>query len=262
MTGALRERQGDVLAARDFALHRLAADTAQASPDMLALLGPAGAVSYGELEARARRVAHALREDGVATGTRVAYLAEEVGRCLEVLIGTAQAGGVAVPVNWRLSAAEVAGILLDSQAPVLVTTADFFAALTREPESLTGVRLVVLVDGQAAAAPRAVADVRVIGYEEWTADRPSTTLAVHRDPPDVALQIYTSGTTGRPKGVMLTGANLAASLPEICQMWQLDESSGCLPSCRCSTSPGSEPPSAPSTRRRRWCCPSGSRRPG
>jgi len=232
MTGALRERPGDVLAARDFALHRLAADTAQVSPDMLALLGPAGAVSYGELEARARRVAHALREDGVATGTRVAYLAEEVGRCLEVLIGTAQAGGVAVPVNWRLSAAEVAGILLDSQAPVLVTTADFFAALTREPEALTGVRLVVLLDEQAAAAPPAGADVRVIGYEEWTADRPSTTLATHRDakrdPQDVALQIYTSGTTGRPKGVMLTGANLAASLPEICHMWQLDTSSRML----------------------------------
>ena len=232
MTGALRERPGDVLAARDFALHRLAADTAQASPDMLALLGPAGAVSYGELEARARRVAHALREDGVATGTRVAYLAEEVGRCLEVLIGTAQAGGVAVPVNWRLSAAEVAGILLDSQAPVLVTTADFFAALTREPEALTGVRLVVLLDEQAAAAPPAGADVRVIGYEEWTADRPSTTLATHRDakrdPQDVALQIYTSGTTGRPKGVMLTGANLAASMPEICHMWQLDASSRML----------------------------------
>ncbi len=233
MTGALRERPGELAGARDFALHRLAADPARAAPDTLAMVGPAGTVTYGELEARARRVAHALRTGGVSTGTRVAYLAEEVGHCLEVVIGTAQAGGVAVPVNWRLSAAEVAGILLDSQAPVLVTTAGSLAALSAEPGALAGVRtVVVLGEPSPPAADQVGADLHVVGYEMWTADQPSTPLGAHsdvkRDPQDVALQIYTSGTTGRPKGVMLTGANLAASLPEICQMWQLDPSSRML----------------------------------
>lgn len=233
MTGALRERPGELAGARDFALHRLAADAAQTTPDTLAMVGPAGAVTYGELEARARRVAHALRADGVGTGTRVAYLAEDVGRCLEVAIGTAQASGVAVPVNWRLSAAEVAGILLDSRAPVLVTTAGSLAALSAEPGALAVVRVAVLLDEPSPApVPPAGVDVRVVGYEAWTADQPSTASDAHHDvkcdPQDVALQIYTSGTTGRPKGVMLTGANLAASLPEICQMWQLDASSRML----------------------------------
>ena len=229
MTGALRERPPGLAGARDFALHRLAADVAQGSPETLAFVGPTGAVSYGELEGRARRVAHALQGDGVVTGTRVAYLAEEVGLSLEVLIGTAQAGGVAVPVNWRLSAAEVAGILLDSQAPVLVTTADFLAALAAEPGALAGVRVAVLLDEPApAVAPTAAAGVRIVSFEAWIAGQPSTALDVQPDPQDVALQIYTSGTTGRPKGVMLTGANLAASLPEICQMWRLDASSKML----------------------------------
>lgn len=157
--------------------------------DATALRFGAEAVTYGELEQRARRVANGLVAAGVRPGDRVAYLGKNTLSYLEYFLGAARARAVLVPINWRLAAAEVAFILGDAAPRHLLVEAPFeasAAALAPQlPRVLAGEPFAAWRDSHAAADQPGAAD--------W------------REP---LLQLYTSGTTGRPKGAVLTHRSL------------------------------------------------------
>ncbi|MCH6159877.1 acyl-CoA synthetase [Streptomyces marispadix] len=162
---------------------------AQLSPGRTAFVYEGAAVTYAGVEARSTRAAHRLREAGVRPGDRVAYLGPNHPAFAETMFATHKLGGVFVPLNFRLSATELDYVLDHSGASVLVHApecAATAAALTVRPPTALGLE----------------------EYEEWlaTGDPAPLDVAVSRDDP--AFILYTSGTTGRPKGAVLTHANI------------------------------------------------------
>jgi acyl-CoA synthetase (AMP-forming)/AMP-acid ligase II len=156
--------------------------------------------TYGELHARVRRLASALRGRGVQPGDRVAALLPNTPAMLEAHFGVPAAGAVLVAINIRLGPAEIRGILEHSGARFLLVDHELAHLVSDPPSGLEVVRVddtaapedpyeQLLAEGDPGAPPRALAD------EE-------TPLSIN----------YTSGTTGAPKGVVYThrGAYLNA----------------------------------------------------
>ncbi|XVS67367.1 acyl-CoA synthetase [Actinosynnema sp. CA-299493] len=157
------------------------------SPGRVAIVH-SGQLTYAELAVRVTRLAHRLRAAGVGGGDRVAYLGPNHPSFVEVMFAAHVLGAIFVPVNFRLTTPEVEHVLADS-APSVLVCAPHWADVARS--AFSGV--VVAVDPD---------------YEEWLAEGPAAAIDEAVAPEDVALILYTSGTTGRPKGAMLTHANL------------------------------------------------------
>jgi fatty-acyl-CoA synthase len=163
---------------------------AATSADSVALVfGEGEKQTYGELDDRAARWAAVFTERGIGRGDRVAFLGENQPAFVEVLFGAARAGVVFVPVNTRLAAPEVAHILADSGARLLVHDDRTAAVATEAAGDLSR----ILIGAEADAALAAV---------EPAPEAPGVGLD------DPAAILYTSGTTGRPKGAVLTHGNL------------------------------------------------------
>jgi len=156
---------------------------ASGSAQVPALIDREGVVTFAALEAAVARMAGGLAALGLDAGARVAtWLPKTRTACLMPL-AAARAGLVHVPVNPALKRAQVAHILSDSGAAVVVTQAARMAAL----------------------APGDVPD----GCRVLTDAPDGEPVAVAEGDPDaLAAILYTSGSTGRPKGVMLSHANL------------------------------------------------------
>jgi acyl-CoA synthetase (AMP-forming)/AMP-acid ligase II len=152
--------------------------------------GSLGALTYRELESRARGMALALDRMGVDHGERVAIVSPNAARFLISYFGVSAYGRILVPINYRLNADEIGYIVDHSGASVLLVDPD-------SAESLRGIspKHKIVLDGKADAelfAP-AADDGLPVG---WQADEDAT-----------ASINYTSGTTARPKGVQLTHRN-------------------------------------------------------
>ncbi len=149
-----------------------------------------GAITYQELEARARGMALALDHMGVEEKERVAIVSPNAARFLISFYGVSAYGRALVPINFRLVADEVQYIVDHSGASVLLVDPELDEALA----SVTAKERIVL-DGRADA--ELFAEAPQGRYpREWAGDEDST-----------ASINYTSGTTARPKGVQLTHRN-------------------------------------------------------
>jgi fatty-acyl-CoA synthase len=161
---------------------------ARKTPHRTALVHGADRVTYAALHERTGRLARALRTAGIRRGDRIAYLGPNHPSYLETLFAAGLLGAVFVPLNPRLAAPEIAYQLHDSGARALLYAPGRGPLVPRDP-SLTTIEI-----GPA--------------YEELLASAAPGPLDEAVAPDDLCLIMYTSGTTGRPKGVMLTHANL------------------------------------------------------
>ncbi|SDY98244.1 long-chain acyl-CoA synthetase [Micromonospora pattaloongensis] len=163
-------------------------------PTATALVCQGRALDYAALHRESNRAGHALRAAGLRPGARVAYLGRESEHYYEILFGCAKSGTVLVPVNWRLTAAEVRHILADSGTELLFVEREFHDSVARIRDELPDLRHLVVTDrdGEPGA-----------GYRAWAATGSDDELDAGTGPDDPIAQIYTSGTTGLPKGVVL-----------------------------------------------------------
>ncbi|OCB42764.1 acyl-CoA synthetase [Mycobacterium vulneris] len=166
---------------------------AEANPEKPAIiLHPSGTVvTFGELEARANRLAHYFRRQGLHEGDVVAILMENNEHIHAVMWAARRSGLYYVPINTHLTAAEAAYIIDNSGAKAIVGSAvlkDILSGLDKElPNGLPGTLLIA--DGELDGWQR---------YPEAVADLPDTPID---DEMDGDLLQYSSGTTGRPKGI-------------------------------------------------------------
>jgi fatty-acyl-CoA synthase len=170
---------------------------AAATPRLPAITFDGHTTSYGELLDRIDRLAAELAAGGVGRGDRVGYLGLNDPMFLITLFAAARIGAVFVPLNYRLTTAELGYILADAGVHTLL--ADTGHAAVADP---------VLTE---AGVRRALALSAVPGWEplpDLIANRGRLAAPVHPRSDEVAVIMYTSGTTGRPKGAMLTHGNL------------------------------------------------------
>lgn len=184
-------------------LHEILESTAAAYPDASAVADRLNRVTYAELATMTTSVANGLLSLDIQRGDRVAIWLPNQIEMVSALFGAMRAGGIAVPTNALLKAPQVAHIMRDSGAQVLVTTTARYSELQREAVGLAGLRAVVTVSGPAHAAAGQAA---VVAWDQLM-DAPSRKGPRCIDS-DVAALFYTSGSTGRPKGVILSHRNM------------------------------------------------------
>ena len=194
---------------QDRCIHELfEAQTAKA-PEAVAVVHGERQLSYGELNARANRLAHYLRALGVTPETRVAICVE---RSLEMVVGLLailKAGGAYVPLDPAYPAERLAYMLADSAPVVILTDAQ---AQNRLPAAFAGAAAIPVLDLEADAE-------RWAGQPMINPDRASVGLTARH----LAYVIYTSGSTGIPKGVMVEHRSLANLIGWHCDAFDLTE---------------------------------------
>ena len=161
-------------------------------------------VSYREMLDWAADLAIGLRDRGVGEGDVVGLLSYNNLEFLVTIFAANYVGAIAMPINWRLAATEVRFILEHAQARALVCDGALFELGSEATRDLS-----------MPLARIVIADSATDGWERFVDVGATATLSVQRvartrvGGDDVHRLMYTSGTTGRPKGVMLTHANLA-----------------------------------------------------
>lgn len=194
------------------AFHHLLQQTAMLEPERPALTFGPVTCSYRELWQNAVGVAAALQRMDLAPHDRVAIFLDKRIETVATLFGTSAAGGIFVPINPLLRPQQVAHILADSGARMLVTSTERLSllvpALTAAPE----LAHVLVVESEPLAL-----DLSSVELHDWSEARLSDGEATIAEPLDLDLAavLYTSGSTGRPKGVALSHRNLLAGAESV-----------------------------------------------
>jgi len=174
---------------------------ARAFPDNVATVFGTRTVTYAEFNARANRLANALRRLEVQAGDTVAILQSNHPETLEAMFASFKAGCGAVPINFRLHSNEYAYIIDHAEAKIVICSSEFNEDLLRLRDRLPRVRHLITLSG---------AGGDLLDYETLVDGAPDVWNDATVGPDDLAWLFYTSGTTGRPKGAMLTHRNLIA----------------------------------------------------
>jgi acyl-CoA synthetase (AMP-forming)/AMP-acid ligase II len=173
-------------------------------PDKEAIVCREHRFTYRQFGVRVYDLAHFLNSTGIRKGDRVAILHENSHEFLEAYFAAAQLGAVLNPLNIRLRPLELAPILTDSGAALLIASGRFRAVVESLIAIGTELKTVIWTGTTIAEGAH-----ESILYEEALAAQGSTPPSpTNLSDDDVAQLYYTSGTTGVPKGVMLSHKNV------------------------------------------------------
>src|SRR2546428_4985368 len=175
--------------------------TAEIHPDWVAVTDGDRRISYGDFDARARRLASALVRRGIGPGDTVSAVLPNVPAMLDAHFGVPMIGAVLNTINTRLDARTIAYILEHGEAKVLLTDREYAATVGPALERLDAKPLVIEVDDPLYQGPGE--RLGAIEYEAFLAT--GSREFAWTPPADESLPIalnYPSGTTGNPKGVV------------------------------------------------------------
>ncbi len=165
--------------------------SAQQRPDGLALVQGAEAITYREFRDRALAIGGNLLAMGCAPGDRVAFCLANSPRIMELIFGCFAAGLVVVPVNARLHAREMAYIVSNSGAKLLVHGAEFQEGIVANAALFDGIKRICTDEAEGAD-----------NFAALLAKENALAAGAEAQPEDLCWLFYTSGTTGKPKGAM------------------------------------------------------------
>jgi fatty-acyl-CoA synthase len=156
--------------------------------------------TWADLRRRVAALAGALSRRAVGPGDRVMILMLNRNEFVESLLATNMIGAIAVPINFRLTPPEIAFLVEDCEARLMITES-VLAPVAAGVRTVTSVLNTIVVAGDSA-------EDGLLSYEDLVSEPgdPAEPVDVPNDSP--ALIMYTSGTTGRPKGAVLTHTNL------------------------------------------------------
>jgi benzoate-CoA ligase len=184
----------------NFAQHLLQVNSGRAAKT--AFVDDAGAITYGQLDERVRRLAAGLRAAGVKREERVLLLMQDSTDWPVCFLGAMYAGAVPVAVNTLLTADDYAYMLEHSRAQAVLVSGALLPPLkTALVKSDHEVHKVVV---SRPVAPLDYAEVELEAFLEQHGPMPKP-AATHADDP--AFWLYSSGSTGRPKGTVHSHAN-------------------------------------------------------
>ncbi|MGB3864584.1 MAG: malonyl-CoA synthase [Xanthobacteraceae bacterium] len=167
-------------------------------------------ISYGDLIARAGRIANALTTRGVKVGDRVAVQVEKSVQNLILYLAVVRAGAIYLPLNTAYTLNELDYFITDAEPSLVVC----------DPAKAEGLRAIAAKVG----ARVETLDAHGKGSLSDAADREKPDFAtVVRGNDDLAAILYTSGTTGRSKGAMLSHDNLASNSLTLVDYWRFTD---------------------------------------
>jgi fatty-acyl-CoA synthase len=169
-------------------------------PNATALRFLGNTVTWDGLQRRVAALASALSRRGVGFGDRVMILMLNRTEFVESVLAANMLGAIAVPLNFRLTPAEIAFLVEDCEAGVMITEAVLAPVATGVRDIQPLLDMIIVAAGST--------DDGVFGYEDLINEPGDSHEPVDTPNDSPALIMYTSGTTGRPKGAVLTHANL------------------------------------------------------
>ncbi len=182
---------------------------AQQFPDRIFVIAGDVHLTYRQINDQACRFANVLAQKGIQSGDSIALLMPNTPDFVACYFGVLKQGGIVAPLNITSPAPELAHLLEDSGARLLVTNVALLPVALNALQQAPGCR-VLLVSGEANSSPPAP-------NSEWletllaAVEANCCTQAVEQD--TAALLLYTSGTTGKPKAAVLTHGNLHSFTP-------------------------------------------------
>lgn len=184
------------------------------APERTALEYDGRSITFGELDVRSNQLANALRAAGVGAQECVAFIEKNGVEYFEFAFAVAKLNAINVGVNWRLAPSEMAFILNNAEAKVVIVGPEFVAHIEAIESELPNATIVVIGGGHD----------RFVSYAAFVDAQPATDPHAPVASADVAFLIFTSGTTGLPKGAMMTQQGFFAAFSALDQ-WRLDENS-------------------------------------
>ncbi|HSS25833.1 MAG TPA: fatty-acid--CoA ligase FadD5 [Mycobacterium sp.] len=169
-------------------------------PNATALRFLGNTVTWDGLQRRVAALADALSRRGVGFGDRVMILMLNRTEFVESVLAANMLGAIAVPLNFRLTPAEIAFLVEDCEACVMITEAVLAPVATGVRDVQPLLDMIIVAAGST--------DESVFGYEDLINEPGDSHEPVDIPNDSPALIMYTSGTTGRPKGAVLTHTNL------------------------------------------------------
>lgn len=173
---------------------------AMMQPDAPALRFVGNTMTWADLRRRVAALVGALSGRGVGFGDRVMILMLNRTEFVESVLAANMIGAIAVPLNFRLTPTEIAVLVEDCVAHVMLTEAAL-APVAIGVRNIQPLLSVIVVAGGSSQDS-------VFGYEDLLNEAGDVHEPVDIPNDSPALIMYTSGTTGRPKGAVLTHANL------------------------------------------------------
>nr|WP_239590704.1 AMP-binding protein [Vitreimonas flagellata] len=160
-------------------------------------------IGYADMKARALQVSSVLRSLGVRRGERVATLAWNTQAHVEAWYAIMGMGAVCHTLNLRLTAAQLGDMLVQSQARVLIASADLLLLARSIAEHAPNLERILLIDGDGRGEEQGAAPI-VSALEALIASARGDVLWGEFDETAPSGLCFTSGTTGAPKGVTYT----------------------------------------------------------
>jgi acyl-CoA synthetase (AMP-forming)/AMP-acid ligase II len=210
---------------RDLTLFDIVERNARLYPGRLAFACDGARITHADYSARVERLAAGLARAGVEPGDRIAIVSQNNLEFVDLYGAAARLGVTVVPINWRLSAEEIAYVAADTAPKIVLADAGNQPLLQDAQQKLSTVERWYGIGGSGGAfAP----------YAELLdgGAHAGATTAPHSDADAGLVMIHTAAVGGRPRGALLSHANLIAASVQLLYYWSLtphDVNLGVLP---------------------------------